>query len=81
MANGCNPLDAPPRPSRKGVDMTKGELIRYLQPFDDDIRIVLRGDHGIKHSYDLIPRYLPYTDERPALLALEVKIKAVVKTQ
>ena len=53
--------------------MTKQELIDFLEPFDPDIMVLVRGvDKKLTYqvSYDL--EYIPFTDDRSAIVVINV---------
>ena len=61
--------------------MVKRELIQFLEPFHDDIRIVVRGANKnlmAPISYEL--EYKPFTDERNAIVIINMKSCGAIDT-
>jgi len=61
--------------------MKKKDLINFLEPFDDDINIVVRGANKnlmSPISYEL--QYLPFTDDRPAIVVINMRSAGFVDT-
>lgn len=53
--------------------MDKYELIRFLEPFDDEIEIVVRGAHkGLMGPLTYKLEYVGFTDDHPALIAINM---------
>lgn len=51
--------------------MTKGELVKFLEPFDDEIRIVVRKGNDSEYGpYNYELKYIGMTDECPSLVAI-----------
>lgn len=62
-------------------NMTKKELVNFLEPFDDDINIVVRGENKnimAPITYEL--KYLPFTDDRSAIVVIQMHSATAVNT-